>query len=276
MKITQILNNSSVIVSSEEGELIVLGKGIAFGKKIGETIDEGKVERKYLSKSIISTNKFQTLIDKIPLEDFELSFDIIDRIKSAVSYQVDDVIYLSLTDHISFAIQRTKKGIIVPNAVLNEIQMFYPFEFTLGEWAVEYIFDEINVELSDHEAGFIALHIINARSQEDEVGMERDSAKIVNDLIRIIEDFYQISFEKTEINYHRLVTHLKYFILREFNGDNLTEEEPNLFKVIISEYPEAYAVIEKIDQYFQTFYKKELPNSEKAFLTIHINRVLHY
>lgn len=210
------------------------------------------------------------------MEDFELSFDIIDRIKIAVSYQVDDIIYLSLTDHISFAIQRTKDGITIPNAVLNEIQIFYPFEFTLGMWAVEYIYDEINVKLSEHEAGFIALHIINAKRQDGEEDMEKDSAKVVDDLIKIIEDFYEITFEKNEINYHRLVTHLKYFILREFSGNNTEEDEPNLFKMITDEFPEAYAVIENIDQYFQTFYKKELPKSEKVFLTIHINRVLHY
>lgn len=276
MKIIQILNNSSAIVSSEEGELIILGKGVAFGKKIGETINENKIERKYLAENIVTSSKFQALIDKIPLKDFELSFDIIARFKLAVPYKLNDIIYISLTDHISFAIQRAKEGIMIPNAVLNEIQIFYPFEFTLGAWAVEYIFEEVGIELTEHEAGFIALHIINAKRQEDETGLERDSMKIVNDLVSIIENFYGITFEKDNVNFHRLVTHLKYFILREFSMGSSEIEEIELFQSIIQKFPEAYAVIENIDQYFQTFYKKKLPQSEKAFLTIHINRVLHH
>lgn len=50
MQITQILNNSSVIVSSEEGELIVLGKGIGFGKKLVSLLKKVKSKENILQK----------------------------------------------------------------------------------------------------------------------------------------------------------------------------------------------------------------------------------
>ena len=49
MKIGKILNNN-VVVIFEEGrtEKIVMGRGIAFGKKVGDTIDEEKIDKTFL------------------------------------------------------------------------------------------------------------------------------------------------------------------------------------------------------------------------------------
>ena len=67
-----------------------------------------------------------------------------------------------LTDHISFAIERQRQNMEYRNALLMEIRNFYIQEFQIGCKALEIIKERLNVELSRDEAGFIALHIVNA------------------------------------------------------------------------------------------------------------------
>ena len=46
MNIKRIYNNNVVMVEKDNGEeMIVLGKGLAFGKKVGETIEEEQIEK---------------------------------------------------------------------------------------------------------------------------------------------------------------------------------------------------------------------------------------
>ncbi|MDX5107176.1 CAT RNA binding domain-containing protein, partial [Lactobacillus crispatus] len=44
MKIKKILNNSAVVTTNKDGEeIVVIGKGIAFGKKTNDEIDQRKI-----------------------------------------------------------------------------------------------------------------------------------------------------------------------------------------------------------------------------------------
>lgn len=247
MKIIKVLNNSSAIVTDGDHESIVMGNGLSFGKKPGDEVDPAKVEKKYYATSIFSNDKFKALLEKISYEDSLLAFDIIEYFKKELNYQLNDMIYLSLADHISFAIQRARDGIEIPNAVLNEVQMFYPEEYRLGEWATNQINQAAGVNLQADEAGYIALHIINARWQSEETKTEQDFGKIINDMIALLNETYERDFSRDQVNYHRLVTHLKYFLFREFGMEKIHTDDFGYFDQVINDFPEAYQGAEKID-----------------------------
>lgn len=49
MEINRILNNNVVIIVNQEGkEQVVCGKGIAFKKKIGDSIEEDKINKVFV------------------------------------------------------------------------------------------------------------------------------------------------------------------------------------------------------------------------------------
>ena len=49
MVILKIFNNNSIAALSEnKQDIIITGAGIGFGKKVGDIVDEGKIERKYV------------------------------------------------------------------------------------------------------------------------------------------------------------------------------------------------------------------------------------
>lgn len=274
MQIVKVLNNSSAIVIDGDQESIVMGNGLAFGKTNGDLIEEAKVERQFFATPNFSNEKLQELFERLSYQDSALAFDIIEHFKAQLPYSLNDMIYLVLSDHISFSIQRAKDGIYVPNAVLNEVQIFYPEEYLLGLWAVEQINAHAGVHLQEDEAGFIALHIVNSRWQSEETKTEQDFSKIIKDLVIILNETYDCDFAEDPVNYHRLVTHLKYFLFREFGMQSVHTDDFGYFDQIILEFPAAYHGAEKIEQYFQTFFHRRLPKEEKVFLTIHINRIL--
>ncbi|EOT40181.1 MULTISPECIES: PRD domain-containing protein [Enterococcus] len=275
MKVIKVLNNSAAIVSDGDHEAIVIGNGLSFGKKSGDEIDAIKVERKFVANTNQIDEKFQKLFEKISYEESTLAFEIIEHFKANLDYPLNDLIYLSLADHISFAIERAKTGVYLPNAVLHEVQMFYPAEYRLGEWAVLLLNERAEVNLQADEAGFIALHIINARWRGEDTHSEQDFNKIINDLIAILNETFQRDFKQDSINYHRLVTHLKYFLLREFGmQQQVRVDDFGYFDQVIQDFPQAYAGAKKIAIYLETFFGHQVPKEEKVFLTIHINRIL--
>lgn len=274
MEIIKVLTNSSALVKDKGQEFIVMGKGLSFGKRPGDQVELYKVRKKYFANLNFSNEKFKSLFEKISYKDSILAFDIIEHFKKELNYPLNDMIYLSLTDHISFAIERARNGIYIPNEVMHEVQLFYPEEFQLAQWATAEINRAAKTNLRDDEAAYIALHIINARWDTDQSKTEQDYGKIINDMITLLSELYDRRFQDQGIDYHRLVTHLKYFLLREFELPTKRTTDFDYYDHIIKNYPEAYQGAEKLYEYMATFFHRKITKEEKVYLTIHINRIL--
>lgn len=111
MIINKVLNNNVVITSdADENEMIVMGRGIAFKKKVGDRIPEETVDKVYRLDNPIVLNQFQELVADLPVEYLELSNQIIEYARGELTSPINDTIYISLTDHMHSAIERAKKG----------------------------------------------------------------------------------------------------------------------------------------------------------------------
>ena len=171
MIIQRILNNNVVIVKNKKGqEEIVCGKGIAFKKKVGEFVDVSAINKVFTLRGRKELEYFQELWEEIPVEYFKVADDVVGMIKLELGKKISDTLYISLIDHIYMAVQRSEKGIQVRNAMMWDIQRFYPEEFHLGEKALGMIQKKLNVSLLQDEAAFIALHIVNASADDKRVG----------------------------------------------------------------------------------------------------------
>ena len=166
MEIYKILNNNVIVSKNEhDKEIIAMGKGIAFKKKVGEHIEDELIDKVYTLSDEVSS-KFQELAAEIPVEHMKISDDIIKYVKLKLGKKLNDSIYLSLCDHISTAILRHEEGVDVKNVLLWDIKKFYKDEFEIGKHGLEMIKEKLNVQLNEDEAGFIALHIVNAEMDE--------------------------------------------------------------------------------------------------------------
>jgi beta-glucoside operon transcriptional antiterminator len=274
VELLKILNNN-VIVSLKDGrEVIVMGRGVAFNKRTGDEIDEEKIDKIFTLEDEDITKKFKTLIADIPIEYMELSERIINYAKIQLGKKLNDSIYISLTDHLHFAIDRYNNNLPIKNALLWETKHLYKEEFNIGIEALNMICDQFNVILAEDEAAFIALHLVNAQFNEDMTNTV-DMTKVIQDILTIVKYHFKIEYDENALNYYRFITHLKFFAHRLVKGNHYkNENEDDLLNIIKDKYPEAYKCSEKIRKFVEKQYRYELTDEEILYLTIHIERVV--
>ncbi len=274
MKIIKILNNNVIVSEKDEQEVIVMGRGIAFNKRAGEEVSSDKIEKIFTLEDQDITTKFKSLIAEIPMEYMELSEKIIHYAKLKLGKKLNDSIYISLTDHIHFAIERYHNNLPIKNGLLWETKHLYNEEFEVGLEALNMICDQFNVILPEDEAGFIALHLVNAQLNEDMTNTV-DMTKVIQDILTIVKYSFKIEFDESSLNYHRFITHLKFLAHRLVKGEHYNNPpEDDLLNVIMTKYPEAYKCSLKIKKFIEKQYRYELTEEEILYLTIHIERVV--
>ena len=275
MIVEKVLNNN-VVVSIDpktKKEVILMGSGIAFNKKPGQQIDEKKIEKTFVVDDENLGNKIKKLINQIPEGIFEITDEIITHAIVELNTVLDKQIYVSLADHIAFAVKRFRSGIIIKNELLNEVRIVHKAEFKVSLWAVDYINEKLGIELPEDEAGFIALHFVNAGYRETTM-KSITSTKIIKDILNIIKYNFAIELDEDDLNYDRLLTHLKYFAKRIVNNNQNNSTDSGFIKMISTTYPEAYECAVKIGDYILKNNDYYVNDDEIVYLTMHIQRVI--
>lgn len=275
MKIDKIINNNLIRTFDNNGkEVLVMGCGLGFQKKIGEAIDQSKIEKIYAIENKKDSNKLMTLLSEIPLEYIQVSNEIISYAKYSLGKKLNDNIYISLTDHISFAIERYKKGLNFKNALLWEIKRFYNHEFLIGKEALAIIKKRLNVELPEDEAASIALHIVNAQLNSRDMNDTLDITKMIQNILNIVKFHFNIELDEYSLHYERFITHLKFFAQRMLSGKVMKSDDANFCEMIKFQYKDAYLCAEKVKKYILKEFNHELSDEEMMYLTVHIKRII--
>ncbi len=275
MKIKKILNNNAVLSeNNQKEEIIITGKGIGFGKKSGDLIDKNKIEKTFILKHSETSENFKLLLENIPVEYISVSYDIIEYAKNILNTQFNDFIYVTLTDHLNFAIQRNKENISYVNALHWEIKKFYPNEYNVGLKALKFIDEELNIKFSEDEAANIALHLVNAKiDTKNEIGETMQIVKMTQDILNIVKYTFGIELDETSLHYERFMTHLKFFFQRIMKNVQVNDDNDFIYQEVKKKYIKAYQCAEKIENYFLNTYKRKLSEEEKTYLAIHIQRI---
>lgn len=231
MKILRIFNNNACLVENHSGEEeILLGRGLAFQKKNGDTIDESKIEKKFIFDASNVDEKFNELFQEIPVKILSLSISIIKKAEEVLGTTLDQNIYISIADHISFAVNRYHKGESFNNILLWDIKKFYPNEFAAALNGLDLINYELSVELPEDEAGYLAMHLVNAQHSGSQISETVQITNIVNDLLKIVELHFKKQLDESSLNYMRFVTHIRYFSRRIFSKSQILDDKNSLIE----------------------------------------------
>lgn len=276
MVIEKILNNNVVVVKENNVEKIVMGRGLAFQKKVGDEFDEEKVDKVFALTNQDAVNKFQELIVDIPIEHVELAEEIISYAKTKLGKKLNEMVYISLVDHVYTSIVRFLDGVTVKNALLWDIRRFYPEEFFVGTKALDMIEEKFKVRLPEDEAGFIALHLVNAEMDEESMQNMYEITKVMQEISNIVKYKFNIEFDEDSVYYYRFITHLKFFAQRLVSNQTYQDEnDDDLLDVIKMKYRNSYDCVSKVADFIYKKYDYILSNEEKLYLTIHIERVIY-
>lgn len=273
LKISKQLNNNIVIAADGQGrEVVLMGKGIGFGVKPGEAPNMDLVEKRFFGLSSgAHTDQLAELLERIPLEHFSLGMQVAEHIQENIKSPLNETLVLLISDHISFAMERHQKGLDLTNALLWEIKKFYPEEYRLGLDALDIIQQETGIRLREDEAGFLAMHIVNAQYGNG-ANTAQDMIRIMQDIVDLVRYTYGIHLDENSLDYIRFLTHLKFFLARMSSG-NVRKGSGDLYGIVSVMYPKAAACVRKIADYLRSQLDYSLGPEEESYLIIHVERL---
>jgi len=242
------MNHNVSLVRNDKGEeVIVIGKGIAFGKKKGDLIAEHQVEKIFRMKTEESRENFMALLKDVPLDFITVTYEIIDKLSKKYHYPIQEYLYVTLTDHIYCSYQALAQG-RYKDSNLPDISKIIR----------------------------IAYHFINAEG-ENEVELVESIDKRKEILRNVEEVLTDYAIQRTKENNHfydRFMIHLNYFLdyLDRSRDDNqsLLDMEDH----IKQSYPKAFEIGFKIYDVITQHTGLDLYKSERVYLVLHIQRLL--
>jgi len=273
MRIYKIINNN-IIVSKDESdnEMILMGRGIAFNKKKNETIDESKIEKRFhLEKEVMSDN-FIELLREVPEDIINVTHEVIEYIKANMASKIDSRIYITLLDHIKYAVDRYLQGIQFNDMLLIEINHLYKEEIKVAKEAVLMINQRLMVKLPEDEAAFIALHIVNAQLELN-IREIQQVTTLINEVLNIVRYHFKIALDESSLDYARFVAHLKFFARRLLRQQVNTSDDVAMYEIVKERYSEEHKCVLVIEAHIKKTYEQELSLSEKLYLMLHMTRI---
>ena len=273
MVIQKVINNNVISAYDvNQQEIVIMGKGIGFKAHTGELIDESKIEKVFRIENENLSRQFQELLENIPLEHMQLTSDIISYAIKNLNVQLNQNIYITLTDHINFAIQRQSQGIQLKNALLWETKKFYHQEYLMGKYAVDLLNEKLGTEFTEDEAGFIALHFVNAEYNTT-INDTFEMTNMIQKILELVRLEMGIEFDEESLHYERFITHLKFLVQRLYRHELLKDEEIEFARMMENKYPKEYECSKHIAEYIEKEYVSGIASEEIMFLAIHIKRV---
>ncbi len=252
-------------------EVILFGKGIAFGKKAGDHIELLEAEKIYQIHDIKQLNAYEDLVLRSDEEVIQISEDIISGLIKRFGSKYDEKIHITLLDHLVFTLKRMKNNVELNNLFIDETKFMYPEEYAYACEVVEMINKRLNVKLPESEASFITMHIHGARVGEL-ASVSTLIVGVVSTCIDLIETEADITIPQDSFMRQRIITHIKFAIKRSL--DNISLHNP-LVDVIQDKYPESYRIANKLSQIIDKEYGFSFTQGEKAYLSLHIENIIN-
>ena len=108
---------------------------------------------------------------------------------------------MTLTDHINSAVARYREGIALKNMMKIDIRKFYPKEYQVGMHAIEWIKEQTGEDLGDDEAAFIAMHIVSAELNAQNITDVNQITELINTVLQIVRIHFKIDLNEEFISY---------------------------------------------------------------------------
>lgn len=242
-RVISIYNHNTVLAEDKNNKkVLVLNKGIGFGKKSGDIITNIPEDKKmyYILQDSASDEKLRKLSNEL-----EALPEIVSYIVKCAYDELNidnDKLYDALIDHISFAIQRLNLDLPIENPFITEISVLYPNEYKLAKKMSKIINERLNISIGKSEEGFIALHIYSAREQKS-INKTIKKTRIYNKIFNTVNN---------DINIGSDVLATKNFIYTLDKILSNPQKDIGLSKIfkerIKSEFPQIYNLVLKISE----------------------------
>ena len=274
-RVRKALNHNTLIAISMENnqEYLLIGKGIGFGKKVSERfeIPENIECTVYSLHEQTERGKAMDLIKGIEPVYLEIAGKVLAK-SEEVFGKIDKRILFPMADHIAFAVQRIRANEQISNPLTDDIRALFHMEYKTAECVKDILWEMLQVEIDEHEIGYIALHIHSAIEDEN-VALSMQIAMAVRECIRMIEEETGQTIDVMSLSYNRLMNHIRYMVARSIKGEKL---KLNMNDYMSVKFPKSFWMATEVCKQLEKQLHRTSPLNEVeiGYLAMHIERVL--
>ena len=274
-RVRKALNHNTLIAISMEDnqEYLLIGKGIGFGKKVSERfeIPENIECTVYSLHEQTERGKAMELIKEIEPVYLEIAGKVLAK-SEEVFGKIDKRILFPMADHIAFAVQRIRANEQISNPLTDDIRTLFHMEYKTAECVKDILWEMLQVEIDEHEIGYIALHIHSAIEDEN-VALSMQIAMAVRECIRMIEEETGQTIDVMSLSYNRLMNHIRYMVARSIKGEKL---KLNMNDYMSVKFPKSFWMATEVCKQLEKQLHRTSPLDEVeiGYLAMHIERVL--
>ena len=274
-RVRKALNHNTLIAISMENnqEYLLIGKGIGFGKKVSERfeIPETIDCTVYSLQEQTERGKAMELIKGIEPVYLEVAGKVLAK-SEEVFGKIDKRILFPMADHIAFAVQRIRANEQISNPLTDDIRALFHMEYKTAECVKDILWEMLQVEIDEHEIGYIALHIHSAIEDEN-VALSMQIAMAVRECIRMIDEETGQTIDVMSLSYNRLMNHIRYMVARSIKGEKL---KLNMNDYMSVKFPKSFWMATEVCKQLEKQLHRTSPLDEVeiGYLAMHIERVL--
>lgn len=270
-RITKILNHNSFmgIESKNNQECLIMGKGVAFGKKVGQTVSVTGDARVYSLKELTDRGEAKEIIKSVSPLCLELANEVLDQAEKEFG-KVDRSILFTMADHLDFAVRRIQNGEQISNPLTDDIRIMFYKEYKVAGCIRDLLKEKLGIRIDEHEIGYIALHV-HAAIVDENVSQAMEIAGTVRECICMVEEETGKSIDVMSLSYNRLMNHVRYMVARAIHGEKLKMSLNDYMSV---KFPGPYMTAEKICRKMEKSLKLPIPDIEIGYLAMHLERMM--
>lgn len=275
MKIVKILNNNAVEIShGDQSHAILIGRGIGHQHHRGDNITKDEVDETFLLINPKLFPMMTELMSKVPAALIETCNEIVQYGRKVLHQQLNQTVLITLIDHLDYAIAKARDGIHTPNPINNDIKRFYPQEYQIGEYAIQLVQKNHYTQLSEDEAGFIAMHFVDATLDSEHEHNLNQLTKFIHETVEIVQNSGKVDKDTDSIAWSRFIRHVQFMAIRVLEEKELSEQaDPEIQTMVFKKYPLAYHLAQKIQMKLQADFHVQIGNGELMYITMHISRL---
>ncbi|GAB95987.1 beta-glucoside operon transcriptional antiterminator [Kineosphaera limosa] len=273
MKVVRALNNNAVLAQDEAGGRVVLmGRGIGFGSRLGDAVDAAAVTHRFVPDVTHPIGTLTNLVDELPLEVAQAAAAITHAAGERLRVTPSQGLLLCVADHLRFALIRLERGGLGAYPLQWEVAQLYPDELSVGQSAVDIASRELGVELPREEAVAFALHFVNAAFATEDLERTVAMTQRIKLILVVVRAALGMDVDDESMSTARFVTHLRYLFVRISSGRQIAEAPELLGLAVERTHPLAHRTALRVAEIFELD-STALTADEVTYLALHIARL---
>lgn len=272
-QIVKIFNNNVILAKQNKQEMILVSRGIGFGKKKGELIDVDSktIEKVFHQRDEDGSSKYLKMIPQYKKEVIGVSEEIISEGKKILG-PLSPNIHMALVDHITFALDRIHMGLPIENPFTQEIILLYHKEYEVAELAATLLKERLGIDIGDDEKGFIALHLHSAHMNKTIRETMKDTRLFKACLDIVLEETGE-KHENNSYMYQGFIPSLKAIL--NLSRQKKTIKNP-LRKEIKNKIKTSYSIAKKIGALVEKETNVTLSEDMMAYIAMDIEKICQF